>query len=51
MDASISSLHSFQPMSFLVFNLHAETEGEKRNLIEAMHASLWEGSMSKTMGF
>ena len=41
-DTSIPSVLSFQPTGFLVFNLHAETETEKRNPTETVHATLWE---------
>lgn len=41
-DASIPRVLSFQPTGFLVFDLHAETETEKRNLTETMRAIQWE---------
>lgn len=41
-DTSIPSVLSFQPTGLLVFELHAETETEKRNPTETMHAALWE---------
>ena len=41
-DTSIPSVLSFQPTGLLVFELHAETETEKINPTETMHAALWE---------
>lgn len=41
-DTSIPHVLSFQPTGFLLFDLHAETETEKRNPTETVHATLWE---------
>jgi hypothetical protein len=46
---SIPSLCSFYPTCFVVFNLHAEIEPEGRNLVETMHANLWEGGLRNWM--
>lgn len=53
-DTSIPSVLSFQLTGFLVFDLHAETEREKRNPTETVHATLWGEcfrNLGETVGF